>query len=49
MVRIRNWAKIRALKCNNFSEGSSEPKKYAQVIQVRGWQPHEFYNSNYWL
>ena len=23
-------------KCKNFSEGSSEPKKYAQVIQMRG-------------
>ena len=23
-------------KRNNFSEGSSEPKKYAQVIRVRG-------------
>ena len=32
---------------NNFSEGSSEPKKDAQVIQVRGQQPHEFFNSNY--
>ena len=29
-------------KRKNFSEGSSEPKKYTQVIQVRGWQPHEF-------
>ena len=32
---------------NNFSEGSSKPKKDAQVIQVRGQQPHEFLNSNY--
>ena len=34
-------------KHNKFSEGSSEPKKYAQVIRVRGRQPHEFLNSNY--
>ena len=34
---------------NNFSEGSFEPKKYAQVIRVRGQQPHEFFNSNYLL
>ena len=34
-------------KRNNFSKGSSEPKKYAQVIWVRGRQPHEFFNSNY--
>ena len=32
---------------NNFSEGSSEPNKYPQVIRVRGRQPHEFLNSNY--
>ena len=32
---------------NNFSEGSSKPKKDAQVIRVRGRQPHEFFNSNY--
>ena len=32
---------------NNFSGGSSKPKKDAQVIQVRGAQPHEFFNSNY--
>ena len=25
-------------KCNNFSKGSSEAKKDAQVIWVRGWQ-----------
>ena len=30
-------------ECNNFSEGSSEPKKDAQVIWVRGRQPHEFF------
>ena len=30
-------------KRNNFSEGSSVPKKYAQVIQVWGQQPHEFF------
>ena len=35
-------------KHNNFSEGSSEPKKYAQVIRVRvGQQPQEFFNSNH--
>ena len=28
---------------NNFSEGSFETKKDAQVIQVRGRQPHEFF------
>ena len=27
---------------NNFSKGYSEPKKDAQVIRVRGRQPHEF-------
>ena len=32
---------------NNFSEGSSELQKDAQVIRVRGRQPHEFLNSNY--
>ena len=32
---------------NNFSEGSFEPTKDAQVIWVRGRQPHEFFNSNY--
>ena len=35
---------------NNFSEGSSKPKKGAQVIRVRGGgSPHEFFNSNYLL
>ena len=34
-------------ECNNFSEGYSEPNKDAQVIRVRGRQPHEFLNSNY--
>ena len=34
-------------KLNNSSKGSSEPKKYTQVIRVRGWQPHEFLNLNY--
>ena len=29
-------------ECDNFSEGSSEPTKDAQVIRVRGQQPHEF-------
>ena len=32
---------------NNLSKGSSKPKKDAQVIWVRGRQPHEFFNSNY--
>ena len=32
---------------NNFSEGSSEPKKDLQVIPVWERQPHEFLNSNY--
>ena len=27
---------------NNFSEGSFKTKKDAQVIRVRGAQPHEF-------
>ena len=35
------------LSFTNFSKGSSEPKKGAQVIRVRGRQPHEFFNSNY--
>ena len=34
-------------KCNNFSEGSSKPKEDVRVIQVRGRQPHKFFNSNY--
>ena len=34
-------------KRNNSSRGSSEPKKYAQVIRVWGAQPHKFLNSNY--
>ena len=37
-------------ECNNFSEGSSEPKKYAQVIRVWGAAaPRVFFNSNYLL
>ena len=33
---------------NNFSEGSFEPKKDAQVIRVRGAAaPRVFFNSNY--
>ena len=32
-----------------FAEGSSEPKKDIQVIQVQGRQPHKFLNSNYLL
>ena len=27
---------------NKFSNCSSQPKEDAKVIQVRGWQPHEF-------
>ena len=34
---------------NKFSDGSSEPMKDAQVIRVRGRQPHGFLNSNYLL
>ena len=34
-------------KRNNFSKGSSEPNKYAQVIRMQGQQPHEFFDSNY--
>ena len=35
-------------ECDNFSEGSSEPKKDAQVIRVRGAAaPRVFFNSNY--
>ena len=30
------FRRLSLAKRNNFSEGSSEPKKYAQVIQVRG-------------
>ena len=41
------FRRLSLAKRNNFSEGSSEPKKYAQVIQVRGRQPHKFFNSNY--
>ena len=41
------FGRLSFAKHNNFSEGSSEPKKYAQVIRVRGRQPHEFFNSNY--
>ena len=36
---LENGLEFRRLsftKLNNFSEGSSEPKKYAQVIRVRG-------------
>ena len=43
----RELERLSFAKCNNFSEGSSEPKKYPQVIRVRGQQPHEFFNSNY--
>ena len=33
---------------DNFREGSSEPKKDAQVIWVRGGgSPTSFFNSNY--
>ena len=30
------FGRLNFAKCNNFREGSSEPKKYAQVIRVRG-------------
>ena len=32
---------------NNFSEGSSKPKKDTQVIQVRGAAAPRVFNSNY--
>ena len=34
-------------KHKNFSEGSSEPKKYAQVIRVRGAAAPRVFYSNY--
>ena len=34
-------------KRKNFSEGSSEPKKYALVIRVRGAAVPRVFNSNY--
>ena len=34
-------------KRKNFSEGSSEPKKYAQVIRVQGAAAPRVFNSNY--
>ena len=34
-------------KRKNFSEGSSEPKKYAQVIRVWGAAAPRVFNSNY--
>ena len=35
-------------KRNNSGKGSSEPKKYAQVIRVRGVAaPRVFFNSNH--
>ena len=34
---------------NNFSEGSSKPKKDAQVIRVRGAAAPRVFNSNYLL
>ena len=34
-------------KRKNFSEGSFEPKKYAQVIRVRGAAAPRVFNSNY--
>ena len=34
-------------KCKNFSEGSFEPKKCAQVIRVRGVAAPLIFNSNY--
>ena len=52
MPRIRYWARICALKLHceriNFSEGSFETKKDAQVIRVRGAAaPRVVFNSNY--
>ena len=43
------FVRLSFAECNNFSEGSSEPKKDAQVIRVRGQHPYEFFNSNYLL
>ena len=34
-------------KRKNFSEGSFKPKKYAQVIRVRGAAAPQVFNSNY--
>ena len=34
-------------KRKNFSEGSFKPKKYAQVIQVRGAAAPRVFNLNY--
>ena len=34
-------------KCKNFTEVSSEPKKYAQVIRVGGAAAPQVFNSNY--
>ena len=36
-------------KRKNFSEGSFEPKKYVQVIRVRGAAAPRVFNSNYLL
>ena len=36
-------------KHNNFSEGSSEPTKEAQVIRVRGVAAPRVFNLNYLL
>ena len=36
-------------KRKNFSEGSSEPKKYAQVIRVQGAAAPQVFISNYLL
>ena len=41
------FVRCSSVERNNFSEGSSKPKKGAQVIRVWGRQPHEFFNSNY--
>ena len=41
------FGRLSFTKLNNFSKGSSEPKKGAQVIRGRGRQPHKFFNSNY--
>ena len=41
------FGRLSFAKRNNFSKGSSNFKKDAQVIRVRGRQSHEFFNSNY--
>ena len=31
---------------NNFSEDSYKPNEITQVIWVRSWQTHEYFNTN---